>query len=89
MSNVVYNRVVRSQDNIIVFEKEFEQDVVDKNLLPSKVISTCEFNLEVKFDDIVEFYENLSFNVAIPNYIEKKTAKSDLIIAEYVGIPTS
>ena len=89
MANVVYNRVVKSQDNIIVFEKEFEQDVVDKNLLPSKVISTCEFNLEVKFDDIVEFYENLSFNVAIPNYIEKKTAKSDLITAEYVGKPKS
>ena len=85
MTSVVYNRVVKSQDNIIVFEKEFEQDVVDKNLLPNKVISTCEFNLEVKYDDIVEFYENLSFNVAIPNYIEKKTAKSDLIIAEYIG----
>lgn len=85
MTNVVYNRVVKSQDNIIVFEKEFEQDVVDKNLLPKKVISTCEFNLEVKYDDIVEFYENLSFNVSIPNYIEKKTAKSDLIVASYVG----
>lgn len=84
-TNVVYNRVVKSQDNILVFEKEFEVDVVDKNLLPSKVISTCEFNLEVKYDDIVEFYENLSFNVAIPNYINKKTAKSDLIIAEYTG----
>lgn len=89
MTNVVYNRVVKSQDNIIVFEKEFEEDVVDKNLLPSKVISTCEFNLEVKYDDIVEFYENLSFNVSIPNYIEKKTAKSDLIVAEYVGEKSS
>ena len=85
MTNVIYNRVVKSQDNILVFEKEFEGDVVDKNLLPSKVISTCEFNLEVKYDDIVEFYENLSFNVAIPNYINKKTAKSDLIVAEYTG----
>ena len=85
MTNVVYNRVVKSQDNIVVFEKEFEQDVVDKNLLPSKVISTCEFNLEVKYDDIVEFYENLSFNVSIPNYVEKKTAKSDLIEVKYVG----
>lgn len=85
MTNVIYNRVVKSQDNILIFEKEFEGDVVDKNLLPSKVISTCEFNMEVKYDDIVEFYENLSFNVAIPNYINKKTAKSDLIVAEYTG----
>lgn len=88
MTSVVYNRVVKSQDNIITFEKEFGEDVVDKNLLPTKVISTCEFNLEVKYDDLVEFYENLSFNIAIPNYIEKKTAKSDLITARYIGKPT-
>lgn len=88
MTSVVYNRIVKSQDNIITFEKEFEEDVVDKNLLPSKVISTCEFNLEVKYDDIVEFYENLSFNIAIPNYVEKKTAKSDLVVVRYVGSPT-
>lgn len=87
MTSVVYNRIVKSQDNIITFEKEFEGDVVDKNLLPSKVISTCEFNLEVKCDDIVEFYEHLSFNIAVPNYVEKKTAKSDLIVARYVGSP--
>lgn len=85
MTSVVYNRVVKSQDNRITFEKEFGEDVVDKNLLPTKVISTCEFNLEVKYEDIVEFYENVSFNIAIPNYIEKKTAKSDLITARYIG----
>ncbi len=81
----VYNRVTKSQDNIITFEKEFTEDVTDRNLLPVKTISTCEFNLEVKYDDIVEFYENLSFNISIPNYVEKKTAKSDLIISRYVG----
>ncbi len=87
-TSVVYNRIVKSQDNIITFENEFTEDVVDKNLLPTKVISTCEFNLEVKYDDIVEFYENLSFNIAIPNYVEKKTAKSDLVAVRYVGSPT-
>ncbi len=81
----VYNRVTKSQDNIVTFEKEFTEDVTDRNLLPVKTISTCEFNLEVKYDDIVEFYENLSFNISIPNYVEKKTAKSDLIISRYVG----
>ncbi len=89
MTSVVYNRVVKSQDNIITFEKEFEEDVVDKNLLPTKVISTCEFNLEVKYDDIVEFYENLSFNISIPNYVEKKTAKSDLVSVRYIGRPAA
>lgn len=75
----VYNRVIKSQDNIIEFETEFEEDVVDKNLLPVKLITTCEFNLEVKFDDQIELYENLSFNIEASNYVDKKTAKSDLV----------
>ena len=82
---VVYNRVAKNQDNFITFEKEFEQDVVDKNLLPLKVISTCEFTLEVKYNDQVELYENVSFNINAANYIEKKVAKSDLITAQFVG----
>lgn len=83
-----YNRVVKNQDNFITFEKDFEQDVVDKNLLPVKVISTCEFTLEVKYSDQVELYENVSFNINAANYIEKKVAKSDLITAQYVGQET-
>ena len=82
---MIYNKVVKNQDNFITFEKEFEQDVVDRNLLPIKVISTCEFTLEVKYNDLVELYENVSFNINAANYIEKKVAKSDLITAQYVG----
>lgn len=78
-TTAVYNRVIKSQDNIIEFENEFDESVIDKNLLPSKVISTCEFNLEVKADDQVELYENVSFNIEASNYVDKKTAKSDLV----------
>lgn len=79
------NRITKSQDNMLEFEKEFEADVVDKNLLPNKFLTTCEFNLEVKYDDQVELYENVSFNIETPNYITKKLAKSDIIVAEYVA----
>ncbi len=82
---VSYNRVVKSQDNILAFEKEWEGDVTDSGLLPSKVISTCEMNLEVRFGDQLETYENVSFNIGVPNYIEKKLAKSELITAAYKG----
>lgn len=82
---VVYNRVVKSQDNIIVFEKVFEEDVTDKNLLPEKTISTCEFSMEIRYNDLVESYDQLSFNIGIPNYVEKKLAKSDLITVSYTG----
>lgn len=84
-TQVVYNRVVKSQDNIITFAEEFAVEVVDKELLPEKTISTCEFNMEIRYDDMVESYENLSFNIDTPNYVEKKLAKSELVAVAYLG----
>lgn len=84
-TTTIYNRIIKSQDNMLEFEEEFSADVVDKNLLPVKVISTCEFNLEVRYDDLVEIYENVSFNISAANYVEKKTAKSDLVTVTYLG----
>lgn len=88
-SGVVYNQVVKNQDNVITFKDAFEEDVVDRNLLPAKTISTCEISVEVKYNDLVELYENVSFNIEASNYIDKKTAKSDLIVAHHVGKNTS
>ncbi|MCM1157430.1 MAG: phage tail sheath subtilisin-like domain-containing protein [Bacteroidales bacterium] len=77
-----YNRVVKCQDNILEFAADFDDGIVDDGLLPERVIMTCEFNLEVRFDDITEVYENVSFNISEANYIGKKTEKSDLITVE-------
>ena len=84
-TQTVYNRVVKCQDNIMTFEQEIADDVTDKNLLPEKTVSTCELNMEVRYEDLVESYDNLSFNIETPNYIEKKMAKSDLVTVAYVG----
>lgn len=81
----VYNRVVKVQDNLIQFAEEFPEEVVDKNLVPTKLLTTCEFNLEVKYEDTEEFYENLSFNIETSNYVDKKLSKSDLVTVQYVG----
>lgn len=78
-----YNKVVSNQDNILTFENEFPDSIVDTNLLPSKVVTTCEFTMEVRYGENVETYENASFNIEAPNYIDKMTAKSDLIITSY------
>ena len=51
-----YNTVVKSQDNIIEFANAFAADCVDANLVPKITISTCEFNLEARYDDTDEFY---------------------------------
>ncbi len=81
----IYAKVLKSQDNILTLSESLPASVVDINLLPSRVLTTCEFTMEVKYRDIVELYENLSFNIESANFISKKTAKSDLIEAQYIG----
>lgn len=81
----VYNKVVKSQDNLITFETEFEDDIVDEALVPVKVITTCEMRLDVKYQDMTETYENVSFNVESPNFIGNKVAKSSLIRVTYTA----
>lgn len=82
---VIYSKVEKNQDNVITLSVKLPATVVDTNLLPDKVITTCEFNLEVKYADVIESYENVSFNIESANYISKKMAKSELIEARYVG----
>lgn len=86
-TNVSYNKVVKSQDNVIEFESEFSGEAVDTALVPKITVSTCEFNLEAKYDDIDEFYAECSFNVTSPNFVENKTAKSAVIKVHAEGTP--
>lgn len=83
----IYNKVVKNQDNVISFEKEYPDSIVDTNLLPAKVVTTCEFVLEVRYQDITEVYEHASFNESASNFITKMTAKSDLITVSYQSQP--
>jgi phage tail sheath protein FI len=78
----VYNRVVKSQDNIIEFAAAIEESAVDANLVPKTLLYTCEFNVDVYHDDVAENYGGLSFNIDAPNHICKKTAKSELVKVE-------
>ena len=57
----------------------------DENLITEIMVSTFEFNLEVRYRDIIENYDNLSFNRQAPNYVEKQLEKSELITISYIG----
>ncbi len=83
--SVSYNKIVKKQGNILTLQDELGEEAVDKELLPTKVISTCEFSLDVRYGDVVEVYDNLSFNISAPNFVEKKVAKSDLINVTCAG----
>lgn len=81
----VENVIESAVNGMLSFKTPFAEDVVDEKLLPTKTISTCEFHLEVGYQDQVEAYEFLSLNVAGSNYIMKRLAKSGIIEIEPVA----
>ncbi len=85
--SITYHKVVSSRDNVLELDPELSGDAADTNLVPEKILSTCEFNLMAKYDDQVEIYENLSFNIEAANYVEKKTAKSALAVIRCAAQP--
>lgn len=76
-----HTRVTSVQDNLIGLADALGDatDVVDTELLPSKLLSTCEVTIQVLLGDVVELYENVSFNRPAANHIEKVLAKSNLV----------
>lgn len=77
--SVAYNRIVKSKDNVIEFEEDLDATIVDTNIVPKKIISTCECSLTIRYDDQIETYENVSFNIKSSNFIEKCVEKSNLV----------
>ena len=45
--SVQYNKITTANGNLLTFDKEFAGDVVDTEMLPTKIISTCEFTMDV------------------------------------------
>jgi len=81
-SNKAHNLVTAVENGLLQFKEDFDFDVVDINLLPKKTIATCEVDVEVKYEDLVEVYNFASFNINSPSYIGNKLAKSELITIE-------
>lgn len=77
--SVAYNRIVKSKDNVIEFEEDLDATIVDTNIVPKKIISTCECSLTIRYDDQIETYENVSFNIKSSNFVEKCVEKSNLV----------
>lgn len=75
----VVSTVVSARDNVIELADSLGDDVADSGLVPTKTLSTLEFNAHVVYGDNVETYENCSFNAAAANFVEKVTSKSAMV----------
>jgi phage tail sheath protein FI len=74
-----YSKVVSALDNVIELSSSLDGDVVDSNLLPAKVLTTCEFTVNVFYSDEAEEFERCSLNVAASNHVDKLLVKSNIV----------
>lgn len=78
----LYNQVQAVDEDILTFAEAFAEDIVDSALVPKRLLSTCEIDLEVRYDNQAELFETCSFNPQSPHFIHDKLAKSELIVGE-------
>ena len=78
-----YRKVVAAQDNVIELDSGLStEDVVDTNLVATKVLTTCEFDMHVICGGEAESFEKASLNSSAANFIDKLVAKSNIVIVE-------
>ncbi len=80
--NGEYNRVKSIFDNVITFEEEFENEIVDTALIPKTCVYLVETDISVRYGEEVENYRGISFNTSNPNYIAYRMANSELVKLE-------
>lgn len=74
-----YNRISVIYDKMVTFEKAFEVDVVDDSLVPATVLYLVETDITVRYNDDIEVYQGVSFNVKSAKYIQTVTADSSIV----------
>lgn len=74
-----YNRIKTILDNSVTFEKPFTVDVVDASIVPSTVLYLAEMDITIRYGNEQEKYAGLTLNMASPNYIAYRMAKSEIV----------
>ncbi len=77
-----YNRITMIYDEKITFEKKFKQNPVDEAVIPKKVVRLVTFDIQVRFNDDIENYFDVTLNAQSPSYIGARLAGSTLVKVE-------
>ena len=81
----VYNKITAIEEKTVTFENPVPVSIVDKALVPTKFMKSCEIDVSVKFGDVKEDYLFVSLNTESPEYIISRMAKSELVIVSVAG----
>lgn len=74
-----YNRIEMIYDNQVTFEAAFRTNPVDDALIPKTYLSLVTFDMNVRYNEQIENYYDLTFNSSSASYIENRLAGSGLI----------
>ncbi|MBR1629777.1 MAG: phage tail sheath family protein [Lachnospiraceae bacterium] len=77
-----YNRIAMIYDDQITFEKKFRTNPVDEALIPKKVVRLVTFDLQIRYNEQIENYFDLTLNANSPSFIASKLAASSLVKVE-------
>lgn len=75
----VYNKITAIEEKTITFENPVNPSIIDKNLVPTKFVKSCEIDVSVKYGDAKEDYLFVSLNTESADYIVSRMAKSELV----------
>ncbi len=80
--NGEYNRISMIYDEQVTFETKFKSNPVDADIIPKNVVKLVTFDMQVRFNDDVENYFDLTLNASSPAYIGARLAQSSIIKVE-------
>ncbi|MBR6257327.1 MAG: phage tail sheath family protein [Lachnospiraceae bacterium] len=80
--NGEYNRISVIYDEQVTFENKFKADPVDKDMIPKNVVRLVTFDMQVRYNEEVENFFDLTLNITSPAYIGAKLANSNIVTIE-------
>lgn len=78
----VYNKITAIEEKAVTFENPVNASIIDKALVPTKFMKSCEIDVSVKYGDVKEDYLFVSLNTESPEYVVSRMAKSELVTVE-------
>ena len=80
--NGEYNRIEMIYDKQVTFTSKFKGNPVDEGVIPKTVITLVTFDVQVRYNDQIENYFDVTLNDSAPTYIKSRLANSSLIKVE-------
>ena len=77
-----YNKIEAIYDQTVTFSEAWDTDVVDESVIPKKVVYLVTFDMQIRYNEDVENYTDLTLNPSSPSFLGARTSKSEMVKLE-------